>query len=290
MTLDEECKGCLENSQMKKVSATQTDKDKLAQFKKEVRILCDNASMESCAPLLMRDIDGIHRKIFGSGIDYSAQKEMFNTAVLKREDDLYLKITSSGDMLAEAIKYAASANYIDFAKLADLSESSLSYVESCAARAEIDFNTLSDIKKDLSQAKTLLYIHDNCGEIVFDKLLIRVIKQLYPDISVTSLVRGGEIINDVTRRDADAVGLNAYAEVTDSGSAIPGTYLKEVNEHTLELLKTSDVIISKGLGNLETLYGFGYGIYYIFMCKCLHIAERFNLTQWQTAFVHDKKD
>ncbi|MCD8371969.1 MAG: ARMT1-like domain-containing protein [Clostridia bacterium] len=287
MTLDEECRGCLENSQMKKVLSTQTDEGKIKLFRKEVKSLCLNAKKESCAPLLMRDIDGIHRKIFGCGIDYSEQKKIFNMTILSREDELYNKISSSSDPLAEAIKYAASGNYIDFAKLADLDENSLAYVEDCALRTQVDENTLNSFKKDLSSAKTLLYIHDNCGEIVFDKLFIRIIKKLYPNIMVTSLVRGGEIINDVTRVDAEMINLADYAEVADNGTAIPGTYLREVNKNTLQLLKTSDVIISKGLGNLETLYGEGYSVYYIFMCKCLHIASRFNCRQWQTAFVKE---
>lgn len=82
MTLDEECKDCLYNSQMKKVEKGRPDGAKFAEFKKEVRALCDNPPETYCAPLLMRDIDGLHRKIFGSGIDYSAEKKMFNSAVL----------------------------------------------------------------------------------------------------------------------------------------------------------------------------------------------------------------
>ncbi|MCD8308465.1 MAG: ARMT1-like domain-containing protein [Clostridia bacterium] len=287
MTLDEECKGCLENSQMKKVVSVQTDSAKVEQFRREVRTLCNNAKKESCAPLLMKDIDNIHCSIFGGGIDYTEQKKMFNLAVLNKEDAIYKKIISSPDPIAEAVKYAASANYIDFAKLADLSESSLEYVDGCAARAAVNADVLAKFKERLSAAKTLLYIHDNCGEIVFDKIFIRIIKELYPAITVTSLVRGGDIINDVTRTDAAMVNLCDYAIIEDNGCAIPGTYLKEVNAKTLNLLSESDVIISKGLGNLETLYGEGYGIFYIFMCKCEHIAKRFGCGLWQTAFVYE---
>lgn len=88
MTLDEECKDCLYNSQMKKVEKGRPDGAKFAEFKKEVRALCDNPPETYCAPLLMRDIDGLHRKIFGSGIDYSAEKKMFNSAVLNMEGEL----------------------------------------------------------------------------------------------------------------------------------------------------------------------------------------------------------
>ena len=287
MTLDEECKGCLYNSQLKKVERSESDKDKIEEFKARVRSLCENPPKAYCAPLLMRDIDGVHRAIFGHGIDYSAEKAMFNSAVLKMEEGLYGAIISSPDPLCSAIKYAAAANYIDFAKLSDLNAGSIKKAEEAAAKTIPDEKTLAELKERLSRARTLLFVHDNCGEVVFDKILIRTIKALYPDIFVTSLVRGGEIINDATRVDAKFIGLEKYARVEDSGAAIPGTYLKEISKSALSLFEKSDVIISKGLGNLETLYGEGYDIFYIFMCKCLHIAERFGMAQWQTAFVHE---
>ena len=289
MTLDEECRGCLFNSQMKKVERSAPDPEKFEQFKKEVRALCASAPHSSCAPLLMRGINEIHRRIFGSGIDYSAEKRMFNAAVLSMEEELFSHIMSSADPVEEAIKYAAAANYIDFAKLADLDEGAIENVKSAAARSVVDGKTLALLKERLAFAKTLLYVHDNCGEVVFDKIFIRVIERLYSQISVTSLVRGGEIINDATMVDAEMTGLSKYSQVVQSGEAIPGTYLKELSKQALALFERSDVIISKGLGNLETLYGEGFSIFYIFMCKCVHISERFNLPQWSTAFVYEGK-
>ena len=95
-------------------------------------------------------------------------------------------------------------------------------------------------------------------------------------------------LKKVERSESDKNKIEEFkARVEDSGAAIPGTYLKEISKSALSLFEKSDVIISKGLGNLETLYGEGYDIFYIFMCKCLHIAERFGMAQWQTAFVHE---
>ncbi len=289
MVLDEECKSCLYGSQMKKVERDCKAEEKLSAFREEVKKLCANPPSDYCAPLLMRDIDGIHRKIFGCGIDYSAEKLAFNSAALAIEEQVFSQALASSDPIAVALGYAAAANYIDFAKLADLDSSALSYVQEAARIAVPDGDTLSAFKKRLSSARTLLFVHDNCGEVVFDKILIRAIERLYPHIAVTSLVRGGEIINDATLWDAQYIGLDGCAEVVSSGAAIPGTYLKEVSTRTLELLASSDVIISKGLGNLETLFGGGYDIFYVFMCKCAHIARRFGLEQWQTAFVYEEQ-
>ena len=152
MTLDEECKGCLFNSQMKKVERSAPDEKKLVLFKSRVAALCANPPEHYCAPLLMRDIDGIHRDIFGTGIDYSKEKRMFNSAVLGMEDELLEMIKSSSDPLAQAIKYAAAANYIDFAKLSDLNEGSIAIVKEAAAKAAPDPATLALFKERLKAA------------------------------------------------------------------------------------------------------------------------------------------
>lgn len=285
MNLDDECRQCLYRSQLKKVTLEHPNDKRLDEFKRQTLELCQNASAESCAPLLMRGIDGIHRKIFGGPIDYSREKSAFNRALLNIEGELYEDISHSRQPIKTAIKYAMAANYIDFARFADLDGSSVDKVMDAATKAQVDNGTYEQLLTRLGGAKTLVYLHDNCGEIVLDKLLIRAITAAYPAVKCISVVRGGAIINDATLFDAQEVGLAEVAGVTDSGAAIPGTYLPEVNAGTRRLLGSADVIISKGLGNLETLYGADYPIYYMFMCKCEHIAARFQKTVGQTALI-----
>ncbi len=287
MKLDAECKDCLYFSQMKKVEREQTDEDKLKKFKEGVKALCSNPPQDYCAPLLMRDIDRLHRKIFGAGIDYTREKAMFDKKLLSMEEGLFKGVMSARDPVEEALKLAMSANYIDFARLCDLNEGSADYVIEAAAHAAVDGAALAKFKSKLSAAHTLCYLHDNCGEVVLDKILIRAIKKLYPDVSVTSVVRGSPIINDVTEDEAEAVGLGEYAEIVENGTDVPGTYLKEVSQEVLRILNSSDVIVSKGLGNLETLFGEGYDIFYAFSCKCRHIAERFSCALWSAVFAFD---
>lgn len=289
MLLDEECKGCLYSSQLKKVERDRGAGEKFEEFKLGVKLLCANPPKTYCAPLLMRDIDGLHRKIFGCGIDYSKEKTLFNSKLLAMEPDLYNKIKSCADPLKEAVKLAMSANYIDFARISDLDEGAISLVIAAGERAEPDKTALKSLKDKLKTAKTLCYLHDNCGEIVLDKLLIRIIKEQYPKIQITSVVRGAPIINDVTAEDARFVGLDCFSLVVDNGAGVPGTYLKETAPSVLRLLRESDVIISKGLGNLETLYGEGYGIFYSFTCKCEHIARRFGSAVGECVLVEEKR-
>ena len=287
MELDKECKGCLYGSQMKKVESTQSDTAKLQRFRDGVRTLCDNPPPHYCAPLLMRDIDSLHREIFGAGIDYSREKSLFNRALLALEQKLYAEICASPDPICTALKFAMSANYIDFARMSNLDEGAVDYVVSAAERAKPEKAVLECFKQKLKSAEKLCVLHDNCGEIVMDKILIRVIKDLYPNIKVVSVVRGKPIINDVTEYDAEEVGLGEYAEVIGNGTNVPATYLKEVSPRVLKEMEEADVILSKGLGNLETLYGEGYEIFYAFNCKCKHISERFGAPIWSAVFAKE---
>lgn len=285
MKLDYECRGCLYNSQMKKVEREQSDAAKLEKFKKGVKALCDNPPERYCAPLLMRDINDLHREIFGAGIDYSREKSEFNLKLLSMEEELYARVINSPDPVGEGLKFAMAANYIDFARLSDLNGDSVNTVLSAAEHARADEGELEKLKSGLKSAKTLCYLHDNCGEIVLDKILIRAIKALYPAISVTSVVRGFPIINDVTLDDAREVGLTNICKVVGNNSGIPGTYLDEISDEVKNLLSASDVVISKGLGNLETLYGEGYKIFYAFNCKCAHISKQFGYPLWSAVLV-----
>lgn len=284
MKLDDECRGCLFNSQMKKVGAIHVGED-LSSFTRRVKEVCGSAPRDWASPLLMREIDREHRRAFGVGIDYSKEKSKFNRLLLALEGEIMRKINAAPAPVAEALKYAMAANYIDFARLSNLDEGCVDYILSAVRKISLCGGTLAQLKADLSKARTLCYLHDNCGEIVLDKILIATIKKAYPEIAVTSVVRGGEILNDVTRVDAEEVGLADVATVVDNGTDIPGTYLPEVTGEVKELIFNSDVVISKGLGNLETLYDEGVRAYFCFMCKCAHIAERFDLKLWDTGFV-----
>ncbi len=287
MQLYDECRDCLYNSQLKKVTDLHGECHKLQSFKEGVRALCDGAPDSWCAPLLMQAIDGVHRSVFGGSIDYSREKHAFNTSLLRLENVIWQNIVNARYPIMEGIKFAMAANYIDYARLDDLNEQAVSQVFAAAARSVVEPQLYNLFISDLSTAKTLVYLHDNCGEIVLDKLLIRAIKRAYPRINVISVVRGGAIINDVTREDAEEVGLGKYSYVVDSGAAIPGTYLPQTNALTRSFIQNADVVISKGLGNFETLFGSLNGAYYMFMCKCRHIAQRFGKELWETAFVTD---
>lgn len=286
MKLGEECRECLFNSQSKKVKKYK-DTDKTELFIKEMKNLCITYPDNTASPLLMRSINNLHKKIFSKGIDYSEEKIKYNKLCLSYEKQIEEIVFHDIDPLKKAIQFARVGNLIDFAKLTSIDIDLLEYFTTKASTQEVDSLVLDRLKSDLLNAKKVTYLLDNCGEIVFDKIMIKVIKKLYPRINIIAVVRGKEIINDCTLSDAKMVNLDKVCEVIDNGTDIPGTFLDEISSNCLSHINCSDLIISKGLGNFETLHGCNLNIYYMFLCKCKYFADKFNLKQWESVLTNE---
>ena len=109
-----------------------------------------------------------------------------------------------------------TGNYIDFGSMHTVDEEYLEKSLQESAERNVEEAVLEALKNDLLGAKRLVLLTDNCGEIVLDKLLLKVIKELYPEIQITVMVRGGEVLNDATRKDALEVGIDMVATVVDN--------------------------------------------------------------------------
>ena len=133
----------------------------------------------------------------------------------------------------------------------------------------------------------MVYLTDNCGEIVLDKILIRQIMKEYPKVRVTVIVRGKPALNDATMEDARETGLSDITAVIGNGSGITGTWLPEISEEAREMIDAADLILSKGQGNFETLQGCGKNIYYMFLCKCRLFVERFQKKQFEGVLANE---
>jgi uncharacterized protein with ATP-grasp and redox domains len=124
------------------------------------------------------------------------------------------------------------------------------------------------LRAALPLSKTLLYLGDNAGKIVMDRILLETIR--HP--AVYFAVRGAPIINDATIDDAQAVGIDKIARIISNGDDAPGTILEAASPEFREVFDRADLVIAKGHGNFEGLYGIDKNIYYILMAKCDHVA------------------
>lgn len=174
-------------------------------------------------------------------------------------------IASAEDPLEMAIRLSIAGNIIDFGPRThyDLWQEVQAVIQQPLA-----INDLSLLKAQLSRTNQLLFLGDNAGETVFDRLLIEVLDQ-----TVTYVVRGGPILNDATRADALAAGLDEVADIIDNGAQIPGTILSLSSPSFLVRFKQAPLIISKGMGNYETLSTEPAPIFFLFMVKCPTIAQ-----------------
>ena len=117
-----------------------------------------------------------------------------------------------------------------------------------------------------------MYIADNAGEIVFDRVLIEQFKNKKSIFAV----RSGPIINDALVEDAIACGIYKCARIISSGCDAPGTILRFCNKKFLKIYRDADLIISKGQGNFEALADEKRPIFFLFRAKCPVVAKHLN--------------
>lgn len=213
-------------------------------------------------------------------------REDSNRFVLERIDHIRSRVEQSQDPVYAGLQYAVLGNYLDFAAL----QGRVSYQEmeemlNQAKDMELDRSVVAQFKKDLEKGKKLLIFTDNAGEIGFDRVLAQVLKKQYPHLEITFCVRGAPVANDATREDAQAVGVEF--PVIDSGSAVGGTAIELLSEQAKNALDSADVVLAKGMGNTESMYGCGYNVYYAFLVKCQRFADFFHAPMMQAMFIRD---
>ena len=282
-----ECVKCLLGKQLERCPKD-APLDKQVEYMQKVLRIVAEAPQNTSAPVLVRSMYDLQKEMFGIYADYTEIKSYFNKIMICLESQLWNDICQAEDSMKRAVQYAMTGNYVDFAALKSVEESTLLTFLEKAKDIDVDEMELSALKDELTNGGSLVYLLDNCGEIVVDKLLMRLIKETYPNIQITAMVRGNQVMNDATREDAEEVALEAVAIIADSGCNIAGTSLEEISEDARTIIDKADILIAKGQGNFETLHQCGKNIYYIFMCKCKMFVERFGLPQFSGVLVNEK--
>ena len=244
-------------------------------FAKELMQLYLDAPAEKGSPWFGPGVTALLEKHCGLTEDrFKEEKEMSNRFVLERLDAIRSRIVSAEDPLYAGLQMAVLGNYIDFSALkGEVSFEKLDQMLAQAENIQLDLANYEKLCADLAKGKNLLYITDNAGEIGFDRLLAEQIHARYPDLQITFCVRGGPASNDATREDAEVVGIPF--PVIDNGGTVAGTELELLPKETMQIFENADVILSKGQANVETLYGCGLNIYYLFLIKCARFQEYF---------------
>lgn len=199
----------------------------------------------------------------GNDDPYAAIKKQSNEYALSLESAAAEAIERAGDPLLSALQFAIGANVLDNGAQKQLD------VEATLARCQqqpFAINHYPQLRKRLIPGKKVLLLADNCGEIVFDKLLVLQLSAIGCEVTVA--VRGMPTINDATVADAAFCGMNAHCRVIDNGADIPGTSLAHCSPQFLEYFRGADWILSKGMGNFECLSQASAPVTFLFTVKC----------------------
>jgi uncharacterized protein with ATP-grasp and redox domains len=219
-------------------------------------------------PELAANIHRNARNILDEYDLYEEEKNRSNQLLLDQYKYWKNVIERSSNPLETAIKLAVVGNVIDYGAHS-VKYDIISQIESLYQKP-LEINQSEELIKAISEAKSIMILGDNCGEIVFDKLLIETMN--HPD--VTFAVRGAPVINDVTMEDAKKVGIHKVAKIISNGYDAPSTILSKCSPEFVEKFKAADLIISKGMGNYEGLMNEkDLNIFYLLIAKCHSVAE-----------------
>ena len=283
-----ECISCMIKGNIEKFPENTTI-EKQVEYKQKLLRMIGNAPAELSAPVVSRDIKKLQYDMFQIEDDYEDIKFHFNELMLTFERSIMEDVQQSPDPLYRAIGYAMMGNYIDFGAMDSVDETYLKELLDSVKDRTFDDVSYELFQMDLKTKKTLVYLTDNCGEIVMDKILIQTIQKQYPQLDVTVIVRGFPIINDATMEDARQVGMDQIAKVIGNGQGIPGTYYEELSQEAKDKIDMADIIIAKGQGNFETLRMCQKNIYYIFLCKCEMFARQFEVPRFTGILINDEE-
>jgi len=270
MNIKPDCLVCLYNQALKTNKLLGLDDKTSAKILFEVAKILPNYSLNFTPPQIAKDTYKLIEDITNNPDPLKKAKELSIKEAKTFKPTLYEEIKKSDDKLLTALKIAVAGNVIDFGAKEQINLSKL-LDEIFHTPFKIDFYT--DLKEKLKTAKKVVILGDNCGENIFDVILADTLKSLY-DIELFYFVRGKPIINDVTITEANESDMPKFAKIIDTGVPTPGYDIKYASKESLEIFNTADVVISKGMGNFESLFEITKReIFYLFIVKCNVVAN-----------------
>ena len=234
-------------------------------------------------PAMGQEMHRIIRKILENSDPYAEIKEQFNRLMLNYYPDLKKQVEQAPDPFQQALRLAIAGNIIDFGPnqhfdihgILDQSNSIVFAIDDSL-----------ELKEAISQAETLLYLGDNAGEIVMDRIFLETIQ--HPNVYFA--VRGAPIINDAIEKDAKMVGIDHIAKLISNGDDAPGTIPANTSPEFQRIFNQADLIISKGQGNYESLSGYDRNIYFLLMAKCNIIADHLGVKKGDLVVKKERKN
>ncbi len=283
MKLYIDCIPCIISQTVKLSKELNLDSGDQKKLLKKVVAILSNVSYEKSPPHIAKEVYRLIHKIIKNPDPYKKVKDKYNRLALKLYPSLKREVENSKDRFKKAVKLAIAGNVVDFGSNRKFS---LDKTIKDVLIKKLTVDHASSLKRALKDAKIVLFLGDNAGETVFDRILIEEI----PKKRIYYGVRGYPVINDATLEDARASGLHRVTQLISNGSDAPGTILEECSSEFKSIFDKADLVIAKGQGNYETLNEVkGKRIFFLFMVKCPVIASDADCSMGGYVVMENKK-
>ena len=265
-----DCLPCFMDQALRAGRIAGADERKLKALLDEVGGMMKDISLEATPPETARLIYGKIRQITGNRDPYREIKQGNTKMALALYPFLKGYIEKSADRLLTAIRIAIAGNVIDFGVNSsfDLETEIDKILNQPFAICDYD-----GFRKGLNDTDDIIYIGDNAGECVFDRILIEEMKK-----PTTYFVREVPVINDAVLEDAVEAGIDKVATILSSGTDAPGAVVETCNDEFKEMLAGSNFVIAKGQGNYEALSMRKASVFFLLKVKCHVIAHSIGLS------------
>jgi len=265
--MDPKCLFCFSRAFEKLLEQHVDDTDEKYRLSQRFFGFLSEINIQQPTPVIAREIHAMIREYLGNTDPYQQQKIQSNVQARKLVNDLTTKVYNSGEPIKLALRYALAGNIIDYGPGHDFDiMETISHLET----ADFAVDHSNELTDKIRNAGKILYLGDNAGEIVFDKLFIGTMQ--HPD--VTFVTRGAPVINDVTLTEAEEVGMHEVAKVIDNEYDAPSTVLEKSGEVFKKAYDEADLIIAKGQGNFEGLmHQDDNRLWFLLMVKCQVIGD-----------------
>ena len=262
------CIPCFVRQALEAITLTAQDDAKREELMR--RVLHDLAEMDwqGTPPAIAQRLHRMLRTTVEHRDPYAAIKEQMNRAALGMLPVMREAMKQQPDAQEAAVRVAIGGNLLDAGAKTQIAAEELPDHLNTIWTQPLR-GSVQALFEAAARAEKILYLADNAGEIVLDRVLIEAL----PMEKLTVAVRGVPVINDATIEDAMLAGLTDLVRVVDNGSDAPGTVLDDCSEDFRRLWEEADLVISKGQGNFETLSGRQKNIFFLFIVKCPLVAD-----------------
>ena len=269
MTTSTDCIPCFIRQAAEAITLAVKDPFQQARILRKVMHDLADLDWQVSPPMVSAHLHRIIHEMTGNPDPYRSVKDRMNRLALDALPGCRELIAAAHDPLQAIIRLAVAGNLLDSGAKTQIAPEDLPQLF-----ATLWDQPLAGDPQELfhaaEQAERILFLADNAGEIVLDRLLIEAL----PMAKVTVAVRGKPILNDALREDAALAGITALVPVIDNGSAAPGTVLTDCTAEFCAHFKRADLIIAKGQGNYETLSEARAPIFFLFTVKCPLVAAQ----------------